>query len=187
MIDLKRSHLSLSNKAARFLWQTVYLLAFRPSPIFLHTWRSFLLRLFGASIGPGVHVYPSAKIWAPWNLVMGKNSCLASNVDCYNVATVTLGDGATVSQYSYLCTASRDYQDPTLPLTTAPIVLGSKAWVAADVYIGPGVTVGQGSVVAARASIFKDIAAGVIVRKKLELIAKEIGKVDAHWEHVADS
>jgi len=180
MIDLKRSHLSLSNKAARFLWQTVYLLAFRPSPIFLHTWRSFLLRLFGASIGPGVHVYPSAKIWAPWNLVMGKNSCLASNVDCYNVATVTLGDGATVSQYSYLCTASRDYQDPSLPLIAAPITLDTKAWVAADVYIGPGVTVGQGSVVAARTSLFNDVPTEVLVRQKVELITKDSNNINAH-------
>jgi putative colanic acid biosynthesis acetyltransferase WcaF len=172
MIDLKRSHLSFTNKVSRLVWQAFYLLAFRPTPIFLHSWRTFLLRMFGANLGSGVHVYPSAKIWAPWNLVMGAGSCLASNVDCYNVATVTLGEGATVSQYSYLCTASRDYQDPSLPLLTAPITLGAKAWVAADVYIGPGVTVGQGSIVAARTSLFNDVPARVIVRQKVERITK---------------
>jgi len=174
MIDLKRSHLTLRNKIGRCLWQMVYQLAFRPSPIFCHAWRAYLLKIFGAKLASGVHVYPSAKIWAPWNLVMGKGSCLASNVDCYNVATVSLGDGATVSQYSYLCTASRDYRDPTLPLMTAPITLGAKAWVAAEVYIGPGVTIGRGSVVAARASIFKDIPDGVIVRQSIELITASV-------------
>lgn len=172
MIDLKKSHLSFTNKVSRLVWQFFYLLAFRPTPIFLHSWRAFLLRMFGANLGSGVHVYPSAKIWAPWNLVMGAGSCLASNVDCYNVAIVTLGEGATVSQYSYLCTASRDYQDPSLPLLTAPITLGAKVWVAADVYIGPGVIIGQGSVVAARTSLFNDVPVRVIVRQKVELITK---------------
>ncbi len=172
MIDLKRSHLSFTNKVSRLVWQVFYLLAFRPTPIFLHSWRAFLLRMFGANLGSGVHVYPSAKIWAPWNLVMETGSCLAGNVDCYNVATVTLGEGATVSQYSYLCTASRDYRDPSSPLLTAPITLGAKVWVAADVYIGPGIIIGQGSVVAARTSIFNDVPAGVIVRQKVDLTTK---------------
>lgn len=178
MVNLEKKQLSLVNKAMRFLWHIVYLVAFRPTPIFLHAWRAFILRKFGAKIDHGVHVYPSAKIWAPWNLVMEKDSCLAGNVDCYNVALVTLGEGATVSQYTYLCTASRDYQDPSLPLMAAPISLSAKAWVAADVFIGPGVTVGHGSVIAARTSLFKDVPAGVIVRQKLELIAKEIGNAN---------
>lgn len=172
MIDLKRSNLSLKNKVGRFVWQVFYLLAFRPTPIFLHSWRAFLLRMFGANLGAEVHVYPSVKIWAPWHLVMGAGSCLASNVDCYNVAPVTLDEGATVSQYSFLCTASRDYEDPSLPLLTAPITLGAYSWVAADVYIGPGVTVGAGSVVAARTSLFSSVPAGVVVRQKIEFVTK---------------
>lgn len=172
MIDFKRSDLDLANKVIRLAWQVLYKIAFRPTPIFFHSWRIFLLRMFGANIGSSVHVYPTAKIWAPWNLVMGKGSCLASDVDCYNVAIVTLGEGATVSQYSYLCTASRDYHDPCLPLLTAPITLGEKVWVAADVYIGPGVTIGPGSIVAARTSLFKSVPARVIVRQKKELDVK---------------
>lgn len=174
MINLQRTHLSLRNRTTRFLWQLVYLIAFRPTPIFMHAWRSLLLRSFGARIDSGAHVYPSAKIWAPWNLVMGKGSCLAPHVDCYNVALVTLSEGATVSQYSYLCTASRDYRDHSLPLMSAPITLGIKAWVAADVYIGPGVTVGADSVVAARTSLFKDVPIKMIARQIVELNFKSV-------------
>lgn len=173
-MKLEKKQLSLINKAMRFLWHIVYLLVFRPTPIFLHPWRIFILRQFGAKIDHGAHVYPNVKIWAPWNLVMGKDSCLAGDVDCYNVALVTLGEGATVSQYSYLCTASRDYRDPSLPLIVAPITLGPKVWVAADVFIGPGVTIGKGSVVSARASIFKNVAAGVLAKQKMELIVTVI-------------
>ena len=170
MIKLQKKHLSRGNKLLRFLWQLIYWGFFRPTPTHLHFWRTYLLRCFGAKIAPKAHVYPSAKVWAPWNLVMGIGSCLAENVDCYNVALVALGDGTTVSQYSFLCTATRDYKDPSLPLMAAPITLGDGAWIASDVYIGPGVNVGQGSVVAARTSVFKDVPVGVIVRQMMELV-----------------
>jgi putative colanic acid biosynthesis acetyltransferase WcaF len=103
------------------------------------------------------HPYPSAKIWAPWNLEMGDHSCLSEKVDCYSVDTIRLGPHAIVSQYSFLCTASHDYTDPTMPLITAPIIIEAGAWVAADVFVGPGVTIGEGAVVGARSSVFKDV------------------------------
>lgn len=150
-------HLSLRNKLARALWNGVWLLLYRPSPTPLHGWRRFLLGLFGAKIGQGAHPYPSAKIWAPWNLEMGDHSCLSHHVDCYCVDRITLGAHTTVSQYSFLCTASHDYTDPAMPLTTAPIVLGDWVWVTADVFVAPGVTIGDGAVVTARSSVFHDI------------------------------
>jgi putative colanic acid biosynthesis acetyltransferase WcaF len=175
-MNMKKGHIGLVNKGLRFFWQIAYLVAFRVTPVFLHPWRIFLLRLFGAKIKPGAHVYPSAKIWAPWNLVMEANSCLANNVDCYNVAPVTLGEGSVVSQYSFLCTASRDYKDPSLPLMIAPITIGPRAWIAADVYVGPGVDVGGGSLVAARTSLFKDVPVGVLVRQCTHLHEEVIVK-----------
>jgi putative colanic acid biosynthesis acetyltransferase WcaF len=149
--------LSPRNKLARTLWNGVWLLLYRPSPVLLHGWRRFLLRLFGGRIGRGAHPYPSAKIWAPWNLEMGDYSCLSHNVDCYCVDRITLGAQSTVSQYSFLCTASHDYTDPAMPLTTAPITLGDRVWITADVFVAPGVTIGDGVVVTARSSVFHDI------------------------------
>jgi putative colanic acid biosynthesis acetyltransferase WcaF len=153
----------LINKLTRSLWSIVWLLLFRPSPIPLHGWRRFLLRRFNAWVGVGVHVYPSCKIWAPWNLTMEDYSCLAPNVDCYNVAPIKLGKHATVSQYSFLCTASHDIEDPHMRLTTAPITIGEGAWITADVYIGPGITIGEGAVVGVRSSVFKDVEAWTVV------------------------
>jgi putative colanic acid biosynthesis acetyltransferase WcaF len=151
------SRLSLGNRVGRIAWQMVHGFLFRPSPAPLFGWRNALLRLFGAKIGRGVHIYPSVKIWAPWNLVMGDFSCLASWVDCYSVAKISLGDHATVSQYSYLCAATHDYEDPSHRLMPGPIQIGKGAWVAADVFVGPNVSIGEGAVVGARASVFKDI------------------------------
>lgn len=88
---------------------------------------------------------------------MGENSCLAYDVDCYSVDKVRIGANATVSQYSYLCTASHDATDIEMPLITAPIVIEDMAWIAADSYIGPGVTIGQGALVGARSSVFRNV------------------------------
>lgn len=107
--------------------------------------------------------YPKARIWAPWNLVMEEETCLGDDVDCYTMDKVVLRSHATVSQYAFLCTGTHDYQDLSLPLVTAPIEIKAHAWVTADVFVGPGVTVGEGAVIAARSSVYNDVEPWVIV------------------------
>jgi putative colanic acid biosynthesis acetyltransferase WcaF len=156
--------LSFINKACRAIWNVVWLCCYRPTPTVLHGWRRFLLRLFGAKIHMGAHAYPSAKIWAPWNLEMGDGACLSHDVDCYSVDKVIIGKNATVSQYSFLCTATKNYDSVDMTLCTAPIVIGDDAWVAADVFISPGVTIGEGAVVLARATVTSNIPAWCIAK-----------------------
>ena len=93
---------SLKNRLARLTWGLVYILFFRTSPRLLHKWRSFLLRCFGAKIGKDCHVYPHAKIWAPWNLVMADNAGIADDVNCYCIEVITLGKKVVVSQGIYV-------------------------------------------------------------------------------------
>jgi len=147
------------NKLGRAAWGAVWLLLFRPSPRLLLGWRRFLLRLFGARVGRGAKVMPSVRVWAPWNLALGDYACLSHDVDCYCVAPVRVGAHATVSQYSFLCAASHDIEDPHMRLITAPIHIGDGAWVAADVFVAPGVTIGEGAVAGARSSVFSDLPA----------------------------
>lgn len=148
---------SLRSKLYRVLWKAVWILLFRPTPRSFHVWRCLLLRAFGAKLGKVVHPYQSARIWAPWNLEMGDHSGLGADVDCYCVDKIRIGRHATVSQYSFLCTASHDYKDPAMPLVTSPITIGERAWIAADVFVAPGVTIGDGAVITARSSVFSDI------------------------------
>jgi putative colanic acid biosynthesis acetyltransferase WcaF len=68
-----------------------------------------------------------------------------------------------VSQYSYLCTASHDIDAPDMPLVTAPILIGDGAWITADVFIGPGVTIGEGAVVGVRSTVLDDVEPWTIV------------------------
>jgi putative colanic acid biosynthesis acetyltransferase WcaF len=154
---------SFKNKTIRVAWNAVWLFLFRPSPKIFHGWRRFLLRLFGAKVGKGVHIYPSCKIWLPSNLTLRDHSCLAPYVDCYCVAPVSIGAHSTVSQYSYLCTATHDFQNPKMPLLTAPIMIEDQVWICADVFIGSGVSIRQGAVVGARASVLEDVDPWTVV------------------------
>jgi putative colanic acid biosynthesis acetyltransferase WcaF len=149
--------LTSANKILRVVWNLTWLIFFRLSPRPFHAWRCFLLKLFGAKIGRRAHPYPSVKVWAPWNLTMGDDSCLADHVDCYCVDQILIGSRSTVSQYSFLCTASHDYSLSHLPLVAAPIIIGSDVWITADVFIGPGVNVANGAVIIARSTVFDDV------------------------------
>lgn len=165
-IDLSQYHNALSrkNQVIRLLWTVVWGIFARPLPRSVGSgWKRFLLRLFGARIASTAIVYSSAKVYYPANLTMDAYSCLASDVDCYNVAPITIGANSTVSQGAYLCTASHDISDPLNPLITAPIVIEDQAWVAAGAFVGMGVTVGQGAVVGARATVFKSVAPWTVV------------------------
>ncbi|MBP5366422.1 MAG: putative colanic acid biosynthesis acetyltransferase [Bacteroidales bacterium] len=151
----------------RAVWIVVYMLFFRPfgTPIF-NAWRRIILRIFMAKIGKGVVVYSSAKIWAPWNLVMKDGSCLGPHVVCYNQAIIDIGENSVVSQYSFLCTAGHktsELNNVKTGLVIAPIVIEDKAWVAMRAYVGMGVTIGEGAIVGATASVYKDVAPWTIV------------------------
>lgn len=146
----------------RGLWSVVWAILGRPSPTPAHAWRRALVRAFGGEVGAGVHIYPSAVIWAPWNLRMADRSCLANGSVCYNVAQVMLGHDVVISQDAYLCTATHDYNDAAFPLMAAPIHVEARAWVAAGAFISPGVTVHCGAVVGARAVVTRDVEAWTV-------------------------
>lgn len=157
-MSLYRNELGLKNKLRRAIWNVVYIVAFRPFGLSVFKpWRFFLLRCFGAKLHPTANIYSSVKIWAPWNLEMGAYSCLAPHVDCYNPALVKIGAHSTISQKTYLCTSSHDITKPTFPLLTAPIIIEDQVWIAADSFVGMGVTIGQGAVVGARSCVFRDV------------------------------
>ncbi len=154
---------SLKNRLLRCLWQVVATLLFHPSPRPCHAWRAWLLKLFGAKLGKGCHIYPKVQIWAPWNLHCEDAVGIGDGAVIYNQAPISVGHGAVVSQEAFLCTGTHDYQDPSFPLVAKPIFIGPKAWVAARAFIHPGCTVGEGAVVGACSVVTKDVPAWTIV------------------------
>ena len=131
-------------------------------PHFFNPFRNFILEIFGAQLTNESCVCSSATIFAPWNLKMGR-AIIGPGTYVYNKAFVTLGDDCVVSQNSELCTASHDISDIMLPVKNAPINLCDKVWVASHVFIGPGVTIGEGAVVGATSSVFKDVEPWTVV------------------------
>ena len=163
-IDGNRSRrkYSRSELMRRLLWSFALPL-FRLSPRPMHSWRRFLLRLFGAKIGMGVNIYSSATIYMPWNLEIGPNSSIGEHAYIYNLGKITIGSSSTVSQRAHLCAGTHDYNDPTLLLLKPPITIGDEVWICADAFVGPNVKVGNGAVVGARAVVTADIAEYAIV------------------------
>jgi putative colanic acid biosynthesis acetyltransferase WcaF len=153
---------SLQNRLMRVLWGIACAVLCRWTPRPLHAWRALVLRLFGARLGRGCHIYPGVRIWAPWNLVMEDQASLGEDVICYNIATITVGRRAVISQGAHLCTGTHDYEDPSFQLVAKPITIGAEAWICAEAFIAPGVTIGDGAVIGARSLVTGDMPAWMV-------------------------
>jgi len=140
----------------RVFW-TFGQLLFRFSPRPCFGWRRFVLRCFGATVGKHVNTYPSTRIYFPWNLTVGDWSAIGEDVLIYNLGLVTLGEKVTISHRAHLCAGTHDYTQPDLPLLKPPIEIKDQAWICADAFVGPGVTLGGGAVVGARAVVMKNV------------------------------
>jgi putative colanic acid biosynthesis acetyltransferase WcaF len=153
---------SLSNRLGRVVWNIADVVFFRYSPKPLFKWRSFVLRLFGAKVGNGVHIYPKVKIWAPWNLILGDECGIANGVILYSQGKITVGARAVISQGAHLCAGTHDYTLQGFPLITMPITIGNNVWVAAEAFVHPGVTIHEGCVIGARSVVGKDMPAWMV-------------------------
>lgn len=145
------------------LWQFIQPTFFGLSPQPAYRWRRAILKMFGAKVGIGVRIRPTARITYPWKVALGNYCWIGDNAELYSLDTITVGANSVISQRSYLCTGTHDYKDITFPLIMKPIVIESEAWIAADSFVAPGVTIGQGSIVAARSTVLHDVGRGLIV------------------------
>lgn len=141
------------------LWWGVQGTLFAWSPQFMYGWRRLLLRIFGAKVGKNVIVRPTARVTYPWKLTIGDYSWIGDFVELYTLGEITIGANAVVSQYSYLCTGSHDLKSPAFDIFAKSIVVEDEAWVAAGVFVHPGVTVGRGAVIGARSVLMRDAEA----------------------------
>jgi len=152
-----RSPYSLRVKIKRALWMLVGQPIMR---LTFHNWygaRRGMLRLFGATIAPTARIRPSVRIEQPWNLTIGADTMVGDHVVLYCLGKVRIGSRCSISQYAHLCAGTHDYTRPDMPLLTLPITLENEVWIAADAFIGPGVTVHEGAVVGARSSVHRDL------------------------------
>lgn len=155
---------SLGNRLFRVVWMAAWLVLARFTPPPLHGWRRLVLRLFGADIAPGARVHASVRIWHPGNLTIGAQALIGPGAIIYNQGHIAIGRSAIVSQRAHLCASSHDVRSPDFQLVLRPITVGAGCWIAAEAFVGPGVTMHDRSVLAARAALFGDAEADTIYR-----------------------
>ena len=146
----------------RVAWWIVEFFLFKLSLRTMHRWRCWLLRMFGAKIGDTVNIHRTARIEFPWNLEIGRFSTIAEGAWIYNLDKVVIGDFVVISQRAFVCCGTHDYTRPDRPLVTKPVVIESGVWVAVDVFISPGVRIGNNSVIGARSVVTKDMPAEMV-------------------------
>ena len=144
------------------LWWIVQSTLFRWSPQVLYSWRSFLLRLFGASIGRSVRIRPSVRITYPWKLKIGDHVWVGDDCVFYNLGEIVVGSNVAIAHDVYLCTGLHDYTRVDFPIEQKPIHIEDEVWLPNDIFVGPGVTIGRGTIVGARSTVLKDLPSGMI-------------------------
>lgn len=164
---------SFNEYARRLLWELVQATLVRFSPRKAHGWRRFWLRRFGAQIASPSYTKNTTIVRHPWLLKLGLHSCIAEHVEIYNLGPITIGDHTVISQHAYICAGTHDYTKPNLPLQRPPITIGSGVWVCAGAFIGPSVTIGNNSIVGARAVVMKDVPPNVIVAGNPAQVVRE--------------
>lgn len=154
----------LRHRAFRLLWTVTWTVLCSWTPPMMWRWRRCILIAFGAKLGMPCDIRRNVKVWHPRNLIMAENTMLANRVNCYNVGEVRIGPRSVISQGAYLCAASHDIHHANFSLQIRPITICADCWVASEAFVGPGVTMRDGSVLAARAAAFKDLDAWTVYR-----------------------
>ena len=139
------------------LWWIVQGIFFNNSPQFLYGFRRFLLRLFGAKIGKNVIIRPSVRTTYPWKVSIGDYSWIGDDVVLYSLGEIEIGKNVVISQKSYICTGSHNYLQSDFPIFAKKITIKDECWLATDVFVSPGITIGKGTVIGSRSSVYKDI------------------------------
>ena len=157
------SPVTRGEKIKRLLWSIVQATAYRGS---FHTWsgwRAMLLRMFGARVGRKCMIRRTSRVYYPWKLSVGELTSLGDRVEIYNLGPVSIGARVTISQEAYICAGTHDYTKRSMPLLTPPVVIEDDVWICARAFVGPGITVGCGAVVAAGAVVVKDVPTWAMV------------------------
>jgi putative colanic acid biosynthesis acetyltransferase WcaF len=144
------------------LWWLVQATLFAMSPQFMFGWRRLLLVLFGAKVGVDVLIRPSVRVTYPWKVKVGDRVWIGDHAELYSLGEIEIGNDVVISQKSYLCAATHDFTKISFNMIDKKITIGDQVWVATDVFIAPGVTIGRGALIGARSSVFSDMPAGMI-------------------------
>ncbi|HEX3799021.1 MAG TPA: WcaF family extracellular polysaccharide biosynthesis acetyltransferase [Verrucomicrobiae bacterium] len=120
------------------------------------------LRFFGAHVGRGVVIKPRVNIHFPWKLSIGDHTWIGEEAWILNFEPVRIGQQCCISQRAFLCTGNHDYRQPSMPYRNAPITIEDGAWVGAQTFVAPGITIAAEAVVTAGSVVVRDQPARMV-------------------------
>ena len=138
------------------------MLVFLPAIPWPSSFKAAVLRWFGASVGSGVVIAPRVNIHMPWKLTIGDHSWIGEEVSLLSLEPIVIGSNVCISQRAFLCTGNHDYSSPTFDYMGAPITISDGAWIGAQSFVGPGVTVGVDAVVTAGSVVVSSLPDGMV-------------------------
>ena len=138
-----------SNTLFRFSWR-------------FRGFRRFLLRCFGAKVGHST-IEPWCCIAQPWNFEIKDTSFIGNGTWVYSLDRICIGSKTCIGDKVMLLAGTHDPTTRNFKFITKPISIGSCVWIATGAIVLPGVTIGDGAVVAAGAVVTKDVAPLTIV------------------------
>jgi len=152
-----------ASKLRELLWWVVRSLLFAPWFPVPSTLKVTALRLFGAKVGRGVVIRSRVNITFPWRLSIADHVWIGEEVQILSLASVSIASHVCISQRAFLCTGSHKFRSENFDLLTKPISVGEGSWIAANVFVGPGVTLAPGTMCAAGAMVFKNSKPGDVL------------------------
>ncbi|MFC4261284.1 WcaF family extracellular polysaccharide biosynthesis acetyltransferase [Ferruginibacter yonginensis] len=140
----------------RLLWYFINVVFFKSSCFPFYALKTFLLRLFGATVGKGVCIKPCVNIKYPWLLTIGDYVWIGEQVWIDNLAKVTIGNHVCISQNALLLCGNHDYTSTQFDLIVKPIVIEDGAWIGAQSTVCGGAHCATHTVVALGAVLVGD-------------------------------
>ena len=125
--------------------------------------RRLCAKAAGVKMGRGVHFYERYHIRAPKGIRLGDNVNIGPGVLLDGRCGLTVGSGVTISYEAVIWTQSHDYNSPDFAGKGAPVTIGDRAWICSRAIILPGITVGEGAVVASGAVVTHDVPPYTVV------------------------
>jgi acetyltransferase-like isoleucine patch superfamily enzyme len=123
----------------------------------------FYRGVLGARIAAGARISGGAEIRGGERLVIGPATIVGHDAILDGRGGLTIGTAVNLSSQVAIWTADHDPRDPAFGYRSAAVSIGDRAWLSFRSTILPGVTVGEGAVVAAGAVVTKDVPPFTIV------------------------